>query len=79
MDFSELVHEIVRDEESLFIASATLFGIVAVITGGISKMVTNLSRERTKRDVAAYVAEGTMSPEQAQRLVDAGKATRNCS
>lgn len=34
-------------------------------------------REKTKREVAAYVAEGSMTPEEGERLLNAGK--RSCS
>jgi hypothetical protein len=36
-------------------------------------MVVGVARERTKRELAAYVAEGSMKPETAIELAKAGK------
>ncbi|MCC6322567.1 MAG: hypothetical protein IT438_14155 [Phycisphaerales bacterium] len=38
--------------------------------GGVLR--TN-ARERTRREIAAYIAEGSMTPEQGERLMKAGK------
>lgn len=50
--------------------------IVAGMVGGslikaITTMVTNSSRERSRREIAAYIAEGSMSAEQGERLIKA--------
>jgi hypothetical protein len=49
-----------------------IFGIVFVRT--VYSTVRAVSRERTRREVAAYIAEGAMTPEQAERLMRAGEA-----
>jgi hypothetical protein len=46
--------------------------LVAIIGGYITKMVTTYSRERSRREIAAYIAEGSMTPEQGERLMAAG-------
>lgn len=51
--------------------------IVAIIFGAAKKMVQTTARERTKREVAAYVAEGTMTPEQAQQILRADMPPRD--
>ena len=38
----------------------------------VKDMAISRSRERTRREVAAYVAEGSMTPEHAERLLIAG-------
>jgi len=43
----------------------------------ISRITKTNEREKTKREVAAYVAEGSMTPEEGERLLNAGK--RACS
>lgn len=54
---------------------------VSILTGMLIKSVTsvctNLSRERTKREIAAYVAEGSMTPEQAERILRTGREHKN--
>lgn len=57
--------------------------VVAIAVGGgvmiiwiffsmIEKMSTNRQREITKRELAAYVAEGSMTPQDAERILKAG-------
>jgi len=42
------------------------------------KTIVRTSRERTKREVAAYIAEGSMTPEQGERLLRAGARQDMC-
>ncbi len=69
----DIIHEILNKEEiflALLIAgSITIVSICKSLTG----MVARLAHERTRREVAAYIAEGSMSPEQGERLLAAGK------
>ena len=37
----------------------------------LTSIVTTHSKERSRREIAAYVAEGSLSPEQGERLVRA--------
>ncbi len=53
------------------IGGGLLVAIVAILTTGISRMVRTRSREATKREVAAYVAEGSISPTDAEKLIRA--------
>lgn len=39
-------------------------------------MVRSTAREKTRREIAAYIAEGSMSPEQGERLMKAGEAKK---
>lgn len=76
MECSEIVYEIVRNEDKfipLLIASAIVLGIGI---RNVARIFTGVSRERTKREIAAYIAEGSMSPEQGERLLRAGE--RRC-
>lgn len=47
--------------------------VVAIVFGTVTSMVKNIARERTRREIAAYIAEGSMSPEQGERLLKAGQ------
>jgi len=55
------------------IGGGLLVAIIAILSGAISNMVRTRSREMTKREVAAYVAEGSISPDDAERLISAGQ------
>ncbi len=46
--------------------------IVAIVSCGIRCTIRSCSRERTRREVAAYIAEGSMTPAQGERLMEAG-------
>lgn len=48
--------------------------IVSVVTGMGRRVVETRERERSRREIAAYIAEGTMSPEDGVRLLNAGQA-----
>jgi len=47
--------------------------LVAIIGGYIAKVYRTKAREQTRREIAAYVAEGSMTPEQGERLLNAGR------
>ena len=51
------------------IGGGLLTGIIAIISGNIRKAMQTREREETKRELAAYVAEGTMTPETAERML----------
>lgn len=72
MTAPELVHDFINNEDVFIptmIAAAVMVGVVA---GTIGKTIRGMARERTKRDIAAYIAEGSMTPEQGERLMKAG-------
>ena len=54
------------------VGGGLLVAIVAIVFGNIKSMVQTKAREETRRELAAYVAEGTMSPQDAQRILEAG-------
>ncbi len=74
MNDAELMRLLLREDvliPALMAGSVVL--IVAVRTvGGVIKSV---SRERSRREIAAFIAEGTMTPEQGERLMKAGDRT----
>ncbi len=69
----DIIHEMLNKEELFFVlviaSSITIVSIVKSLTA----MVSRLAGERTRREVAAYIAEGSMTPEQGERLLAAGK------
>ncbi|HVZ93693.1 MAG TPA: hypothetical protein VG797_04205 [Phycisphaerales bacterium] len=48
-----------------------LIAIVSIVVGAITSMVNGMGRERSRREIAAYIAEGTMTPEQGERILSA--------
>ena len=49
-------------------------GIIAVIFGSIAGVYKARAREETKRELAAYVAEGTIDPDKAIAMLQAGES-----
>lgn len=56
--------------------------LVGIIVNAITRIVLYAGREKSRREIAAYIAEGSISPEQGERLlradVNRGKSIANC-
>lgn len=55
-----------------------LIAIVAILSGTISSMMNVRARERTRREIAAYVAEGSIDPNEAVKMLKAGSKLDAC-
>lgn len=47
-------------------------GMVAIVGGVVGGVLRTRAREQTKRELAAYVAEGTLDPDKAVAMMNAG-------
>lgn len=47
-------------------------GVIAIIAGAMTKIFVSRSREATKREMAAYVAEGSIEADKAIAMLTAG-------
>jgi len=63
---SEDIVKIVAISGGMFIA------FIAILSSAIAGMVKNGQREKSRRDVAAFVAEGSMTADEGERLLKAG-------
>jgi hypothetical protein len=52
-------------------------GVVAVIAEAIRKTLQTKAVEESRREIAAYVAEGTMSPDDAAKILAAGGSIKD--
>lgn len=62
-------------EDIVAIIAVSVGGFIAMlaVVGGIIRSVfVNRSREQSRREIAAYVAEGSMTAEEGERLLKAG-------
>ncbi|MFG0305233.1 MAG: hypothetical protein ACF8Q5_03350 [Phycisphaerales bacterium JB040] len=59
------------------IVGGLAFATVAVIFSTIASMANKKQEEETKREIAAYVAEGSMTPDDAERII-ASKPKKDC-
>jgi hypothetical protein len=62
--------ELIRHEEVFFMVLVAAAIVSCSLFKAVTNIVTGLARERTRRDIAAYIAEGTMTPEQGERLIN---------
>ncbi len=55
------------------ISMGCLTGMVAIIGCVVGGVMRTRAKEATKRELAAYVAEGTLAPDQAVAMINAGR------
>lgn len=72
MNQSELARQLVQEDIMIPFLVGT-FIVLGVLISTIGKTVRFSARERTRREIAAFIAEGSMTPEQGERLLKAGK------
>jgi hypothetical protein len=70
-DDLRMFHEFL-DSPLPYIAVVGLFMVVVSLAKGIGATIRSANRERTRREIAAYIAEGSMTPEQGERLMNSG-------
>lgn len=59
---------------TLIVGALLLWAIVRMV----GRVLIVQAREKTRREIAAYIAEGSMTPEHGERLMKAGEdPTRN--
>jgi short subunit dehydrogenase-like uncharacterized protein len=57
----------------------TLGVVTTAVVKAVAGTMTSLARERTRREIAAWIAEGAMTPEQGERIMKAGAMDRHSS
>ena len=65
--------EIIKDLDEgvlIFVGIATCV-IIGMLLKTVTIIVTGMSRERSRREIAAYIAEGSITPDQGERLMKA--------
>ncbi|MFM9995691.1 MAG: hypothetical protein ACKVU4_07815 [Phycisphaerales bacterium] len=67
----QLIGRLLDKDVLIFLVMGTI-GIVAIVFSTVSGMVRSTAREKSRREIAAYIAEGSMTPEQGEKLMAAG-------
>lgn len=65
--------ELIFDGDNIIFLTGGAIAIVAILFGTIKSMVIAGHRERSRREIAAYIAEGSMTPEHGERVLKAGQ------
>ena len=66
-----------EDQMGMMIGAVAVVGtmlvlVVGIVATTIRKVSQTKAREESRREIAAYVAEGTISPDDAAKLLNAG-------
>ncbi len=67
--------EFVRTDNFIALVAITLgcsIGAICIVSGTIGSILKTRAKETTKRELAAYVAEGTLDPDKAVAMLNAG-------
>ena len=59
--------------DNLILLVVGAIAITGIVGSVLKHIVTSSAREKTRREIAAYIAEGSMSPEQGEKLMNAGE------
>ncbi len=60
--------------EDVLIPGIVMGGVVLIVAFNVvAGVLKTNARERSRREIAAYIAEGSMTPEQGERLMKAGR------
>ncbi|RMH23547.1 MAG: hypothetical protein D6693_11325 [Planctomycetota bacterium] len=67
--------DVIRSEPWLLIPLIAIVGgfsvaIISTIVCTIGKIAKTRAYEQSRREIAAYIAEGSMSPEEGERILD---------
>jgi len=68
-----IIQQMIDKEEIFFVLVIAVSITVISIVKSLTRMMGRLANERTRREVAAYIAEGSMTPEQGEKLLASSK------
>lgn len=61
---------------AIAIVGGILIALTSIIFNVIARTAASKEREQTRREIAAYVAEGSIRPEEAERILAAGEKSK---
>jgi hypothetical protein len=79
---NDFVSELMRKDDLIpiiAIVGGLSIGALWVIFGTVQAMVVGTAREKTKRELAAYVASGSLDADKAIAMIKAGKDDSACA
>lgn len=60
-----------EDIATVAVLGGISIAILGMVLGTVRRTIQTKEREQTRREIAAYIAEGSMTPEQGERLLTA--------
>jgi poly-D-alanine transfer protein DltD len=74
----DLLEQFINNEDAFVPTLIATAIVLCVVVNAVTSMFSSIARERTRREIAAYIAEGSMTPEQGERLLMKNKRDRAC-
>lgn len=71
----DLLDQLLQDDVLMPLIMGAV-AITAIVCGSISSALKTIARERTRREIAAFLSEGSLTPEQADRILKAKSPDR---
>lgn len=65
-----IIRQIIHEGGVFWFVGGTI-AIVAIVFSILGSTIKSVAREKTRREIAAYIAEGSMTPEQGEKLMRA--------
>ena len=56
-----------------------VFALIVIVIGATKGLLETRAKERTKREIAAYMAEGSITSEDAERILREPKGKKSCN
>ncbi len=57
----------------IVVGGGLVVAVIAILTCTMKTLFHTKESERSRREIAAYIAEGSMTPDEGERLLNAGK------
>ena len=73
---ADVMEELLDSPVPIFVIGGAI-AIVAILAGTVCKITVRRAREQTRREIAAYVAEGTIEAEKAIEMLKAGEESED--
>ena len=74
-DLQAILEFLGKNEHVVVFSFLIVAGVIWAILSSIVAVFKSIGRERTRREIAAYIAEGSMTPDQGERLLRAGESS----
>ena len=63
--------EVLKSDAGVLVVLGTMV-VAIVVARSVASVLQTQARERSRREIAAYIAEGSMTPEQGEKLMKSG-------
>lgn len=71
----DLLLTLADSDKEIALVGGIVIALTAIVFSFVRSMVLGTARESSRREIAAYVAEGSMTAEEGERLLKAGEST----